>query len=397
VSESILDGIVVVEMAEGIAGPFGGQLLGDLGARVIKVEPPHGDWGRDLEIPAGYSPVFVGCNRGKESVSVDLRSPEGPEIVRRLAAGADVFLQAYRPGVAERAGLGPDDLLALDERLIYCSLSGYGDRGPKRERPGSDTILQAYSGLMSTTGEPDRPPARVGTALADTASGVYAAFGILALLLRREHTGRGGRCDTSLLEALMHLQTTTFSDFFAGIPARRLGSRSSLSAVPAEAFATKDGFVSISCHAPRQWRKLCGALGHPEWADEPRFAENRHRVEHHDELVETLEGALRDRTTAEWMAVFEADGVNAGPINTYDDVVANEQVRALGIFRKLASAHWGEQTVVDMPVTFDGVVEHPPPGDAPQLGEHNASVLTELGYSSEEVSAFTAAGVLASR
>jgi formyl-CoA transferase len=346
----------------------------------VKIEPPEGDWGRALEVADGSSPVFIGCNRGKESVSVDLRSEDGPEVVRRLAARADVLVQAYRPGVAERFGLGPDALTAANPRLVYCSISGYGDRGPLRERPGSDTILQAYSGIMSTTGEPDRPPARVGTAIGDTAAGVYAAFGILALLYRRERTGRGGACDTSILEALVHLQTTTFSDFFAGIVPRRLGSRSSVSAVPAQAFRTRDGFVSISCHAPRQWRKLCRALGHPEWEDDPRLADNPQRVEHHAYVVETIEAALAERTSAEWLAVFEAEGVNAGPINAVADVAADEQVAALGLFRRLASERWGREVpLVDAPVTFDGQVDHPPPGDAPLLGEHTRAWLAELG------------------
>jgi crotonobetainyl-CoA:carnitine CoA-transferase CaiB-like acyl-CoA transferase len=390
---NVLAGITVVEFAEGIAGPFCGQILHDLGARVIKVEPPDGDWSRELEV-GGTTPVFLGCNRGKEAISVDLRAPEGPSIVRRLARSADVFLQAYRPGVAERAGLGADDLTAGDPRLVYCSLSGYGNRGPKRERPGSDTILQAYSGLMSGTGEPDRPPARVGTALGDTASGTFAALGIITLLLRRERTGRGGVVDTSILEALISLQTTTFSDFFAGLVPRRLGSRSSLSAVPAEAFATADGFVSVSCHAPRQWAKLVAALERPDLLHDARFARNSDRVEHHDALVESLSATLRTRTTAAWMEIFEAGGVNAGPINTVADVAADGHVAALGLLRALESERWAGLTLIDTPLTFDGVIDHPAPGDPPLHGEHNESVLAELGYAEAEIARFMESGVL---
>jgi crotonobetainyl-CoA:carnitine CoA-transferase CaiB-like acyl-CoA transferase len=317
-------------------------------------------------------------------------------VVQRLAREADVFLQAYRPGVAEKAGLGPDDLTAGDERLIYCSLSGYGNRGPKRERPGSDTILQAYSGLMSVTGEPDHAPARVGTALGDTASGVFAALGIVVMLLRRARTGRGGVCDTSILEALISLQTTTYSDFFAGLLPQRLGSRSSLSAVPAEAFPTEDGFVSVSCHAPRQWAKLLAALGREDLADDPRFARNSDRVVHHDALVESLSTTLRARTTAEWMAIFEAGGVNAGPINTVADVAADAQVAALGLLRTLRSERWGERTLIDTPITFDGEIDHPAPGDPPLHGEHNESVLAELGYSADDIARLTDGGVLTS-
>ena len=393
----ILAGVTVVEFAEGIAGPFGGQILADLGARVIKVEPLDGDWGRALETPAGQAPVFMGCNRGKESLSLDLRKPAGPEIVRRLAARADVFLQAYRPSVAESMGLGPEDLLASNGRLVYCALSGFGDRGPKREKPGSDTILQAYSGLMSSTGEADRLPARVGTAIGDTASGVYAALGILALLLRREQTGTGGRCDTSLLEALISLQTTTYSDFFAGIVPRRLGSRSSLSAVPAEAIPTRDGVLSVSCHAPRQWHKLCVAIGRPDLEDDPRFALNRDRVENHDLLVDELQSTLETRTTTQWMAIFDEQGVNAGPINTVEQVTHDEHVAALGLFRPFTSERWGEFTLVDTPITIDGEVDHPAPLDPPLCGEHTIALLDELGYSAAEIGALVEAGVVVER
>jgi crotonobetainyl-CoA:carnitine CoA-transferase CaiB-like acyl-CoA transferase len=397
VTGDVLAGVTVVEFAEGIAGPFCGQLLGDLGARVVQVEPPEGDWARALRTPGGPSPVFLGCNRNKESVCVDLRSPRGPGVVRRLAESADVFVQAYRPGVAERRGLGAEALRAENPRLVYCSISGYGNRGPRREQPGSDTILQAYSGIMSTTGEPDRAPARVGTALGDTASGVYAALGILALLHRRQATGEGGVCDTSILEALVHLQTTTFADFFAGIVPRRLGSRSSLSAVPAQAFTTRDGFVSISCHAPRQWRKLCAALGHPEWEDDPLLADNPDRVANYDHTVETIERVLRTRTTREWLEIFDEAGVNAGPINTVADVAADPHVAALGILRPLVSERWGtEATLVDLPITVDAEVEHPPPGDPPLLGQHGDAVLAELGFERDEIDALAAAGVLRS-
>ena len=302
-----------------------------------------------------------------------------------MAGKADVFIQAYRPGVAERAGLGHSELRALNGHLVYCSVSGFGDRGSKRELPGSDTILQAYSGLMSITGEPDRPPARVGTAIGDTASGVYAALGVMTLLLRREQTGEGGRCNTSLLESLISLQTTTFSDFFAGIAPRRLGSRSSLSAVPAEAFPTSDGFVSVSCHAPRQWHKLCVALDRVDLETDPRFHDNPARVANHDALVEDLSDVLRGRTTARWMRVFEAEGVNAGPINSIGDVIEDEHVAALGIFRRMAGDRWPEQTLIDTPITFDGVDQHAPPAQPPLHGEHNRSLLAEIGYSDAEI------------
>ncbi|MBM3678089.1 MAG: CoA transferase [Actinobacteria bacterium] len=394
-SPSILDGVTVVELAEGIAGPYCGQILSDLGARVIKVEPPAGDWTRALTTEDGSVPLFVCVNRGKESLAANIRDERGRDVVRRLVAAADVFVEAYRPGVAERNGLGHETLLALDPRLVYCSISGFGARGPLRELPGTDTILQAFSGIQDMTGEPDRAPVRVGTAIADTGAGAFAALGILALLVRRAATGRGGRCDTSLLEVLLGLQTTTFADLFAGVETTRLGTRSSPTAAPAGSFATQDGYIAISCAQPRQWEKLCAALGQPALATDPRFAENAGRVANYEALVAELETLLAVRPTAEWSVVFEREGVNATPVNTVAEVAAHRHVEALGILRRLDSERWtGAPTVVDTPLTFDGAADAPPPRDPPQAGEQTRAVLTEIGFGEGEIDDLLAAGAV---
>jgi crotonobetainyl-CoA:carnitine CoA-transferase CaiB-like acyl-CoA transferase len=394
-SEPILAGVTVVEFAEGIAGPYCGQILSDLGARVVKVEPPTGDWTRALATEGGAVPLFLCVNRGKESTVVDIRDEAGREIVRRLVRRADVFVEAYRPGVAERRGLGPEALLAANDRLVYCSVSGWGARGPLRELPGTDTILQAFSGLQHMTGEPDRAPVRVGTAIADTGAGTFAALGILALLVRRATTGKGGRCDTSLLEVLLGLQTTTFADLFAGVETTRLGTRSSPTAAPAGSFATADGFIAISCAQPRQWDKLCEALGRPELARDPRFAENAGRVARHVELVEELHRSLATRTTAEWNGHFEREGVNATPVFTVAEVAEHPHVQELGMLRSFESERWGgRQTVIGTPVTFDGDAGSPPPRDPPRAGEQTRAVLAELGYPAGEIDDLLAAGVV---
>ena len=392
---SILEGVTVVELAEGIAGPYCGQVLSDLGARVIKIEPPSGDWTRALSTQTGAQPLFLCVNRGKESACVNIRDERGREIVRRIVASADVFVEAYRPGVAERNGLGHETLLALNERLVYCSVSGWGQRGPLGGLPGTDTILQAFSGIQDMTGEPDRAPVRVGTAIADTGAGTFAALGILALLVRRATTGRGGRCDTSLLEVLLGLQTTTFADLFAGVDVSRLGTRSSPTAAPAGSFATRDGFIAISCAQPRQWEKLCAALGRPELATDPRFADNAGRVASHDALVAELEAALAGRTTADWNAHFDREGVNATPVHTVAQVAEHPHVRQLGILRTFESERWGgTQTVVDTPVTFDGALADAPPRDPPRAGEHTRSVLAGAGYGTTEIDDLLADGVV---
>jgi crotonobetainyl-CoA:carnitine CoA-transferase CaiB-like acyl-CoA transferase len=397
--EPILDGVTVVEFAEGIAGPYCGQILSDLGARVVKVEPPVGDWTRALTTADGAAPLYLCVNRGKESTIVNIREDAGRAVVRRLVARADVFVEAYRPGVAERNGLGHDELLAASERLVYCSVSGWGARGPLRELPGTDTILQAFSGIQDMTGEPDRAPVRVGTAIADTGAGAFAALGILALLVRRASTGKGGRCDTSLLEVLLGLQTTTFADLFAGVETNRLGTRSSPTAAPAGSFATGDGFIAISCAQPRQWEKLCEALGRPELTKDPRFAENAGRVENHDALVAELHRSLAARTTGEWNAHFEREGVNATPVHTVAQVVAHPHVQALGILRRYESepadgVNGRVETVVGTPLTFDGSPEQAPPREPPKAGQHTRAVLAELGYAATEIDDLLAAGVV---
>jgi crotonobetainyl-CoA:carnitine CoA-transferase CaiB-like acyl-CoA transferase len=384
-----IEDLVVVELAEGIAGPFCGMLLADLGARVVKIEPPQGDWARTTGPPFvdGRSPVYLLTNRGKESVSLDLRDPRSVEAAHRLVERADVFVAGYRPGAADRLGLGADALLARNERLVYCVISGYGNRGPKREHPGSDTIMQGYAGIMSVTGEPDGPPARVGTALADTAAGVYAALGVVTMLLRREQTGRGGVCDTSLLEALIHLQTVSFATYFGGGTPRRLGSRAGLAAVPAQAFRTADGYLNLSCHSTRQWRRLCRALGHPEWEAGPGIATNEERVRNHTDVVRLIEGVLSGRTSADWMEVFEREGVNAGVINDYDDIVEDPQIAALGILDAVGSLRQ-----VGLPITYDLRREPIDATEAPALGEHTRSVLAELGLEAGGIEAMLRSG-----
>jgi crotonobetainyl-CoA:carnitine CoA-transferase CaiB-like acyl-CoA transferase len=243
------------------------------------------------------------------------------------------------------------------------------------------------------TGEPDRAPVRVGTAIADTGAGAFAALGILALLVRRATSGVGGRCDTSLLEVLLGLQTTTFADLFAGVDVTRLGTRSSPTAAPAGSFATRDGFIAISCAQPRQWEKLCAALGRPELASDPRFAENAGRVEHHDALVAEMESSLAAHTTVEWDVIFSREGVNATPVHTVAQVAAHPHVQELGALRSFESERWGgTQTVLDTPVTFDGAPPTEPPRDPPRAGEHTRAVLAEVGYASGEIDDLLAAG-----
>jgi crotonobetainyl-CoA:carnitine CoA-transferase CaiB-like acyl-CoA transferase len=386
------DGLRVIEAAEGIGGPYCGQILADLGATVIKVEPPTGDWARAMGPPFvnGSSPTYLCANRGKKSVSVDLRTEPGARFVKELGRTADVFIAGYRPGALERRGLGPDDLIAANPRLVHCGLSGFGNRGPKRERPGSDTILQGYSGLMSITGNDASGPVRVGTPVADTAAGVYCALAITTMLVRRAETGLGGKCDTSLLETLIHLEGVAFAGLFNGAAPGRAGSRSSLAAVPAEPVATSDGWLTLSCHSPRQWSRLCHAIGRPEWVSEPGIATNADRVLHHDEVMSRLGEVLASRTTSDWMRVFTEHGVNADVVNTLEAVAADPQVLALGILGGPSDA----PTHVATPLTFDGEPKAPADWPAPRLGEHSAEVARQIGYDARTIAELFADGVL---
>jgi CoA:oxalate CoA-transferase len=372
-------GKLVIELGEGIAAPFCGMHLAELGARVIKIEPPGGDWSRGTGPPfvGGESAVFLALNRNKESVVLDLKKPESLQAARSLIARADVVIQAYRPGVAERLGLGPD-LTNEFSRLVYCTLSGYGDRGPKRTMPATDTIIQGYAGIMSVTGHESSGPARVGTSLADTSAGVYATLGVVGMLLRREITGRGGIVSGSLVESLLSLQVTGLAMSIPGVPQKLLGSRSTLAAVPAEAFETADSRLMLSCHGDRQWRKLCETLEMPQWLEDSRMRTNEDRVENHDVVAAAIGDVLKTRTTRAWMDLFESRGVNAGEIQTYEELFHDPQIAALGILAEENSERYGSYKYVLPGILFEGV-EWPSPHDPPRLGEQTESVLTEFG------------------
>jgi crotonobetainyl-CoA:carnitine CoA-transferase CaiB-like acyl-CoA transferase len=391
----VLTGISVLEVAEGIAGPFAGMMLADLGADVLKVEPRDGDWSRTLGPPfiAGKSPGYLGVNRSKSSLPIDMCDARGQAIVHRLADKADVVIEGYRPGVAQKLGIDYQTLSDGNPRLVYCSISGYGQDGPGARRPGSDTIIQGYSGLMSVTGEADRPPSRVGTPIADTTAGVYGAMAVLIRLFDRERTGQGGYVATSLLESLLALQTVTFMDFFASaeVPAR-LGARSSLSAVPAEAVPTANSYVMVSCHSPRQWKRLCEAVGHPEWTDDPRMRTNNDRVTNHDAVIGCLTDALRERTTEEWLATFEEHGVNAGPVFDYGQVVRDDQVRATGMFADGRGLD-GDVPQVGLPFTLPDLLPREL-RQAPELGDGAWDALVGAGLLEDEIRELIDGGVI---
>lgn len=386
-----LAGVRVLDLTSSLAGPTCTSILGALGADVVKVERPGaGDEARAWGAPffPGGSVMFFAANPGKRSLALDLRTSSGREALLRLAARADVAVQSLRPGAAERLGIGPARLCALNTRLVYCSVGAFGAAGPLRERPGYDPLVQAFAGIVSLTGEPDRPGVRAGVSLVDIGTGLWAALGIVAALHERERTGAGRTVDVSLLETALALLPYQLTDHLAGgaLPGRH-GTAFPL-IVPYEVFETADGGVMIAAANDRLFAALCEALGLPRLAADPRFATNPLRVQHRDELVSQLARRLRGRTSEAWLDALEAAGVPAAPVQDVAGVAAHEQTRALGILQEL-----GGHLVVGPALSADGERPryHAPP---PLLGEHSREILLEAGYADAEVDALVEGGVV---
>ncbi len=329
-----LAGLKVVELARILAGPWAGQTLSDLGAEVIKVEAPQGDdtrtWGpphitRGEETTAAY---YHSCNRGKQSVTCDFRTPEGQEFVRELVRDADVLIENFKVGGLAKYGLDYESLSAINPRLIYCSITGFGQTGPYAHRAGYDYIIQGMSGFMSITGEPDGQPLRAGVAITDLFTGVYSATAILAALQQRNVTGKGQQIDMALLDCAVSVMANQAMNYFAsGNPPVRTGNTHP-NIVPYQAFATADGHFIIATGNDAQYRRLCDVLGVSELKDDPRFATNGDRITNREALIPQLADACRTFTKADLLAACEAQGVPAGPINDMAEVFADPHVQA---------------------------------------------------------------------
>ncbi|MEM9565440.1 MAG: CoA transferase [Actinomycetota bacterium] len=367
-----LDGLRVLDVTQVMAGSYCGLLLADLGADVIKVERPGiGDVTR---LGGAGVDAFAPLNRNKRSIAVDHTTPQGADVLRRLADDADVLVENQRPGSLERHGLGYDDLAARNRRLVYCSISGFGQVGPRADRKGFDLMAQAMSGLMAVTGEPDRDPVKVGVPIADLSAGIHGTVGILAALVRRGIDGLGQRVTTSLLEtAVATMVWESMLVFQAGETPGRGGSAHRLAA-PYEAFPTADGFIAIAAHARDDFRSLCHLLGRDELATDPRFARGADRLANRAALADELGVVLRTRTTAEWDRVIDEANIAVAPVNSMDEVFADPQILAtemvVGDGRDRRLGHAVKLSATPMSVRRP----------SPVLGEHTVEVLTEAGY-----------------
>jgi len=380
-----LEGIRVLDLTQIMAGPFCAMLLADLGAEVIKIENPRGgDDSRRMAPPYynGESAAFMAMNRNKYGIAVDIRAPAGKQALWRFIESADVLVENFRPGTMARLGFGFEEVHARYPALVYCSISGFGQTGPYRERGGFDLVAQAMSGMLSITGSPQEP-AKVGVPVSDLNAGLYASHAILAALLARVRTGEGQLVDTSLFEAALAYTIWESNEYWAtGMPPRRLGTAHRLAA-PYQVFATANGWMAIGAANQRNWELLARAMGRSDLLQHAAFATNADRMANLAQLVETLTATLQTRATEEWLQVFDEAGVPCGPVLTLDEVYQHPQVKARAMDIEAQHPIAGHTHAIGFPVKYSGT-----PGQmyrpAPVLGQHTFALLESLGYTPEQ-------------
>jgi crotonobetainyl-CoA:carnitine CoA-transferase CaiB-like acyl-CoA transferase len=387
---SALSGLKVLDCTHVIAGAYCSLILADLGADVVKIEPPAGETTRGH--PGARFRAFDFVNRNKRAIALDLTTEKGAAVVRKLAETADVFVENYRPGSLDRMGLGYEQLKAINPRIIYASVSGFGLDGPYRDRGGFDLIAQAMSGIMSFTGEEGSPrPSACGVPISDLNAGVFAAVGVLAALNHRNATGEGQRLETSLLESAMaYTVWETGLYLTTGEVAKRKGTRHRLAA-PYEAMKTADGYMIVGVNNQRLWLRFCEAIGAPELNDEEAFANPARRVKNRDALQDRIEAILTRDTTENWMPKLEAKGVPCGPLNDIAEAWDDPQVKARGLLAEV-----GERRFIRTPIKLTGTPVAVKSGPA-EVGQHTREVLAEAGFADTEIEALLAEGAAADK
>ena len=391
-----LEGVRVLELGQIIAGTYGSQVLSDLGAEVIKIETPEGDLGRIPSVAPyrGLSGLFLTFNRNKQSIVINLKNTDGCELFYNLVKLSDVVIDNFRPGVLERLAIDYPILSKINPRIIQCSVTGFGSSGEYKDYPALDLNIQAISGHMAITGEPGRPPVRVGVPLADISGGIYASKGILAALYEREHTGKGRRIEISMFDTMLHLLTYIGTMWLTnGEVPKPPGSAHDYS-VPWQAFATSDGYVVVATRQENFWKKLCAVLEHADLADDPLFADNATRVKNRKVVIPRLEEIFRTRTAADWLKRLRNAGVPAAPVNNVDNAFAEPPVAEREMIVEYDHPQVGKVRLPGNPIKMDGMgetISNP----APMLGEHTDAILKSLLHlSAQEIATLRESGAV---
>jgi CoA:oxalate CoA-transferase len=391
-----LEGTKVLSFGRMLSGPYATMLLSDLGAEVAKIEAPKiGDLARFASpLIDKVSSYFLSINRGKKSVTLDLKQERAKRIVFELAKEADILLENFRPGVMARLGFGYDAIREVNPGIIYASLSGFGQNGPYAQRPAFDMIAQGMGGVMSITGEPGRPPVRLGYSMGDIGASLFTCISILAALHEREGSGQGQYIDVAMLDAQVALCENACARYFAtGEIPGPLGSRHPLF-TPFQAFPTKDGYVVVVAQLPDDWKRFCEAAGREEWASSGKYASLEARLEHYDEFLEEMNALMQSRTTEEWIALLDAHRVMCGPVNNIEQVFQDPHINERGMFVDAEHSTQGRLKVVGTPMKFSRTpcrIEKA----SPELGEHTEEVLsTWASLSKEEIDELREAGII---
>lgn len=394
-TRGMLAGVTVLELGQVIAGNFGGVILADLGAEVIKIEPPSGDTARNATIAPIHdeSAIHLFMNRGKKSVVLNLKDSRGLEIFYSLVAQADVVIDNFRPGVLARLGIDHETIEKHNAKIITTSITGFGEYGPARDKPAFDLVVQAYSGHVAITGPADGDPARVGIPIADIAGGIYSCLAVLASLVGRELHGKGGHADVAMLDTLVSMLSYDAVDYLnTGRKLTRLGT-SHAHLVPWQAFPTFDGYVVVAARDEKFWQNLCDAIGRPDLKDDERTRDNTARLAHRDFLIPLLTKIFLTKATSDWLAILDAHDIPNSAVNDVEAVFHDPQVIARGMIRSYQHPTLGEIRYPPSPVKFSDWTS--PDLPAPMLGEHTAEVLSErLGHNREQICVLVQEGVI---
>ncbi len=392
-----LEQLKVLDLTRVLAGPYCTMLLRELGAEIIKVEMPEtGDDARHYgPFKANKSVYFLSINRGKESISINLKTEQGKQIIRELVQKIDVLVENFRPGTMEKLGLGYDLLKEINPRLIYAASSGFGHTGPEAKKPAYDMLVQAMGGMISITGWPDSPPTRVGMSIGDITASLFTAIGICSALYQRERTGEGQKIDIGMLDCQVAILENAIVRYQVdGVPPQPLGNRHP-TITPFQAFRAKDDYIIIPVGNNNLWQIFCQAIGREELIEHEKFATNKLRTEHLEELIPLLEAEIGQKTVAEWSEIFEQTSFPCSPINTIDKVMTNRQLLARNMFVQVEDKEIGSVKIVGNPIKMTSIEEETTRPPAPEIGEHTDNILTTfLGYTDEQITRLREEGVI---